>query len=239
MSPAVQRAWTAASDWAHALGRQASAWASRTPPERFVRPDAAADVRCGSVPVVVVPGIWEPWRYLLPLVTALHRRGHPVHPVASLGWNGADLATSADRVVDAIGRADLRGAVIVAHSKGGLIGKRVLLEIEPSRVVGLVAVCTPFAGSSLAVRALARTQLGLFSPASPLLAGLGAETAVNARIVAIRSAWDEMIPRPSDLPGATNVTLTVPGHFRPLVNAGVHDIIHTHIHALAAAGTNQ
>jgi len=129
----------------------------------------------------------------------------------------------------------VRGGVLVAHSKGGLIGKRVLLDAAAAgRVRGLVAVATPFGGSSLSFGALARTPLGLFAPAGAAIAALTGERSVNRRIVSLAPAWDQVIPEGSRLPGARNVTLDAGGHFRPLADPRVHSLIHTEVHALAA-----
>ncbi|MFT2526131.1 esterase/lipase family protein, partial [Escherichia coli] len=75
-------------------------------------------------------------------------RGHPVHVVAGLGSNRRPIAESARQVADLLVGRDLSDVVLVAHSKGGLIGKH-LLAFAPagSRVRAMVAVATPFGGS--------------------------------------------------------------------------------------------
>ena len=153
-------------------------------------------------PIVLLPGVWEPWRFLRPLARSLHAAGHPVHTVADLGWNGVDLDRSADRVVAYLRRADVRGGVLVAHSKGGLIGKKVLLHpgLE-ERVSGLVAVATPFGGSSLSFGLLARTPLGLFAPAGAAIGALTGERAVNRRIVSVAPASASSAPPAEPQPG--------------------------------------
>lgn len=227
--PAVVR------DWAHAGVRLVAARLGRAAPDALVGPVVGASPGCAAVPVVLLPGVWEPWRFLWPLAQALHAAGHPVHAVSALGWNGADLDSSADRVVAHLRAADVRGGVLVGHSKGGLIGKKVLLHPAlDGRVRGLVAVASPFAGSSLAYRPLARTPLGVFAPSGAAIVALAAERAVNARIVSLAPAWDQVVPEGSWLPGARNVPLDVAGHFRPLADAGVHALIHTEVHRLAA-----
>lgn len=125
-------------------------------------------------------------------------------------------------------------AVLVAHSKGGLIGKRVMLdEVRPGeRAVGLVAVGSPFGGSSLSWRILARTPLGMFAPAGLVIQALAAELVLNSRIVSIGSAWDEMVPNGTHLDGATNVTVAGAGHFLPLAEPHVVQLAHEHVQAL-------
>lgn len=214
----MSRFLSTVADWAHVGLRWPLSLIDRTPP------DALDD---GPLtPVVLLPGIWEPWRFLLPLARALHAAGHPVHPVPALKLNGAPLDGSTDVVAEAIAEHAAERVLLVAHSKGGLIGKRLLLHAGVGhRIAGLVAVCSPFGGSALSVRALARTPLGLFSPGNETLLALAAERAVNARIVSIGARWDEVVPNGTFLDGATNHTVEIAGHFRPLSAAPVHELI--------------
>ena len=207
-----------ARDWAHVGRRWPAAVLDRTPEDAW-----ASGHR---VPVVLLPGIWEPWRYLRPLGERLHEAGHPVFPVPALRLNGADLAASADVVAGFLAERDLSGAVLVAHSKGGLIGKQAMLRPEvAARVRGMVAVCSPFEGSRLAWPVFGRTPLGLFNPRGAVLLALAAERVVNARITSIGAAWDEMIPDGSVLPGARNITIKVTGHFLPVADPGVATLV--------------
>ncbi len=196
---------------------------------------------CGDIPVVLLPGILEPWTYLAPLGRWLARHGHRVEYVETLGWNLSDLEASAQHCLDVIRERGIRKAVLVAHSKGGLIGKAVLLrQAEPETAVGLVTVATPFAGSTVGgplqkLGLLARSPLGMFFPDSPTIRDLARESEVNAHIVSLAPRWDQVIPDGSHLPGATNVTLDVAGHFRPVREESVWRVIHDHVHALAEA----
>lgn len=229
----VSRSVAAGVDWAHVLLRQAHALVTRTPPDEFRRVPLGARTSCLATPIVLIPGIWEPWRYLRPLAAFLHATGHPVHPLTALGWNGSHLDEAACHVLDYLERRDLRGVVLVAHSKGGLIGKKVLMHPDlDGRAVGLVAVCTPFGGSSLSFGFLSRTPLGVFNPTGRVIAALAGETEVNRRITSIGSAWDQMIPEGSILPGARNLTLGVAGHFRPIDDPDVQRLIHDQVHDL-------
>jgi dihydrofolate reductase len=216
-------------DWAYALRRQASAVIDRSPAAAL---RAGGDPAC-SQPVVLLPGIWETWRFLAPLGRSLAAAGHPVHPVAGLGWNGRGLDESAAIVADYLAGQQLHHVLLVAHSKGGLIGKGVMLNPEAGRrVCGMVAVCSPFGGSSLSIPVFARSPLGLFAPTGPAIAALAEERAVNRRVVSIASSWDEMVPEGSTLPGGRNLTLDLAGHFRPMADARVHALVHRALHEL-------
>lgn len=69
-------------------------------------------------PVVVIRGLYGNWQFMLPLITALHQAGHPVHVVTHLQRNCLDVPIAARLVAEHIAAAGLHNAVIVAHSKG-------------------------------------------------------------------------------------------------------------------------
>jgi hypothetical protein len=115
----------------------------------------------------------------------------------------------------------LRDVVLVAHSKGGLIGKRVMVSPAGERVAGMVAVATPFAGSRWA-RFMIGRALRSFAPHDPVLLALAAELEVNERVTAVYPRFDPHIPETGHLVGATNIELPLSGHFRPL---GDHTLV--------------
>ncbi len=196
------------------------AWIVRAQARALRRPDPHAWSDGDRVPVVLVPGIWETWPVLADLGAALHAAGHPVHAVPGLGANGAPLRQSADLVARRIGHLGLRGVVLVAHSKGGLIGKAVLTGPAGDRVAGLVAVNTPFGGSPYATWFPSR-QVRALSPRHPDLRELAAATARHDDVVSVSVRFDPHVPGGHHLPGATNVAVPVDGHFRALADRRV------------------
>jgi hypothetical protein len=211
--PARLGAWVR--DYAYAATGQVRAAFDRTDPATF---------RTGNrTPVVMLPGIYESWRFMLPLIAAIHDRGHPVHIVDVLRRNGRPVGEGAVEVVRYLEDNDVRGAVIVAHSKGGLVGKRAMIAgATPDRVTGMLAIATPFAGSRYARYFLMRSIRG-FSPRDPTIRALLRETAVDARIVSAYGRFDPHIPEGSELLGARNVVLDTMGHFRVLGDARILD----------------
>lgn len=197
-------------------------------------------VRAGSGTgrvVLLLPGMLERSGYLWRLANHLSARGHRVLTVPDLGWNLRSLERAADAAFRALG--DERDAVIVAHSKGGLIGKRMLID-EPGRLAGMVAIATPFNGSDLAAGfarspLLRRTPLALFDPAGAKLKALTAATAVDHRIVSLVPTRDPIIPNGSRLDGATNVDLPQVGHFSPVNDPAVWDLVTHHIDLMPQA----
>lgn len=165
---------------------------------------------------MVLPGIWETWAFLRPIIDPLHRRGHPMHVLTSLGWNGRPVARTAEDVAAYLAEHDLRDVVIVAHSKGGLIGKYVMTELDPDgRVDRMVAVATPFGGSRYAPYLLLKS-LRSFSPRDATTLLLSSRAGANARITSVFGLFDPHIPEGSMLEGAVNVRIETGGHFRIL-----------------------
>jgi hypothetical protein len=207
-------AWAA--DYAWATDRQLRHFArpSRLPAGPGA-PESGSPAGPGRAPVVLLPGIYETWEFLGPVADALARAGHPVHAVPDLKHNAHPVPEAAGIVVEFLRRTDLAGVVLVAHSKGGLIGKHVMLSAASDRVLGMVAVATPFAGSRWARYMLSRA-LRSFDPRDPVLLALAGELLVNERITAVYPTFDPHIPETGHLVGARNIELPLSGHFRPL-----------------------
>ncbi len=210
MTPA-QAAWSWLLDYRYAVVHQVEAILDRTDPAKYREQGTRR-------PIVLLPGVWETWHFLKPLADHLHRAGHPVHVLAKLGWNGGTVDAAATLTVEHLREHDLTDAVIVAHSKGGLIGKAAMLDAaDGGRIRAMVAVSTPFSGSIYARYAPIRT-IRAFSPRDPTTLRLAANQEVNSRITSIYGAFDPHIPGGSELPGATNVRVPLGGHFRVLAD---------------------
>jgi pimeloyl-ACP methyl ester carboxylesterase len=206
-----------AEDYVYAAAWQARAVVDRTDPKTFEEGTGR--------PVLMIPGVYEPWQFLRPLIDKLHGAGHPVYVVPELGNNLGVLSEAAGTVEAVLERRDLHDVVIVAHSKGGLVGKLVMVgEGSLPRVTRMVAICTPFAGSRYAqfmpIRALRD-----FSPRDPAGLSLRADESVNSRIVSIFGPFDPHIPEGSALPGATNRQVDSGGHFRLLSDPAVVEMV--------------
>lgn len=179
----------------------------------------------GRPAVVLLPGIYESWTFMLPVAELLRDHDYDVHPVVDLGHNGGTVEETARQVDLYIRRAGIDKCVLVAHSKGGLTGKRLLAHHNEDAVItGMVALNTPFAGSALA-RLLPFHALRVFLPHSSELAALGSSSHVDQDIVSIFSLFDPHIPGGSHLEGAHNVQVPARGHFMPLSDPRVHEAI--------------
>ena len=196
-----------------------------------VRVNLGATLRHRSVPtprghlapVLLIPGVYERWQFLRAAGGRLARMGHPVHVVEMLGRNIDEIPRAAAVAQAYLDEHDLRGVVIVAHSKGGLIGKHMMLfdDVE-NRIDRLVAIASPFSGSTLAKYVPVR-PLRAFIPTATTLTLLAANAEVNSRIISIFGGYDPHIPGGSELPGATNVRVPADGHFHLLVDDRVLD----------------
>lgn len=262
----VKRALWWSADYVYAARRQlailAPPWAvgrRRPTPDAW---DAASD----SLPeVVLLPGVYEHWTFLRPLGDALAKAGHRVRVVHGMGVNRRAIPETSEylgRVLSELPTPPA-GRVLVAHSKGGLIGKHLLVtsgaaaaaaaeasaggdaaeaaaSAAPTTggpamgIVGLVAVATPFGGARRA-RLLFDPSIRAFLPGDETVVMLGRETSVNGRIVSIFGPYDPHIPEGSALDGATNVVVPAQGHFRVLASPKTHAAVIEGI-ALLAAG---
>jgi pimeloyl-ACP methyl ester carboxylesterase len=176
-------------------------------------------------PVVILPGIYESWHYLRPIAERLNAGGHPVHVIPGLGLNRAPIPATAARVHAELVERGLTGVAIIAHSKGGIVGKHIMtVEDQEGRVDRLIAIASPFAGSTMA-RLVPNAPLRAFLPDDPVIAALAAERAVNARITSIYPSFDPHVPDGSELEGARNVEVPVVGHFRILLQPAVVDAV--------------
>lgn len=174
-------------------------------------------------PVLMIPGIYENWRFMLPLVDSLKRHGFQVHVVTKLGYNAGSIESMAALVIDYMTEHDLRDVSLVAHSKGGLIAKYVLMQ-QPSYVKKVIAINTPFNGSFYA-RFFFLKEVRVFSKTSASLRRLSAAIKVNDKIISLYSRFDPHIPEGSKLDGARNIVFKKVGHFSPVGDKDVHTIV--------------
>ncbi|WP_207457457.1 esterase/lipase family protein [Herbiconiux sp. SYSU D00978] len=195
-------------------------WAGAVELRHVLRPNPPKRWLEGTrAPVILLPGVYETWQFLALVGHRLHRRGHPVHVVAGLRHNSSPIAPSADIVWNYLVEHDLRHVLVVAHSKGGLIGKHLMVVQEATggrRIDRMLAVATPFSGSPWADFAPI-SSLRAFRRHDRVVSMLAADARSNARILSVYPKLDQFLPKGSELEGAENVRLDVVGHFRVLV----------------------
>lgn len=241
----IARGWAWGLDYLYAGRRQLAVLALPWKRGRRSVPRAWGEGDDALPEVILLPGVYEHWTFLGPLGDALNAAGHRVRVVHGLGTNRRTVQSTSERLGRALaGRpAPSAGRVLVAHSKGGLIGKHLLIAsgaasaaaeaagtgadpaeaagARPLGVLGLVAVCTPFGGSRLAGLFFV-PSIRAFLPDDETIVSLGRDESINGRIVSIFGRFDPHIPGGSALAGATNVIVPATGHFRILGNPATH-----------------
>jgi pimeloyl-ACP methyl ester carboxylesterase len=98
-----------------------------------------------GTPVVLIPGLPGPWRFVAPAVHALSRNFRVL--ALSLGPE-CTLDSDVDRIVAALDERRIDRAVICGISLGGLIALRFAAR-HPGRTSALVLVSTPGPGATL------------------------------------------------------------------------------------------
>ena len=221
----------AAADRVYQWSSQLQHLRRRNPGERY---------RVGQLaPVLLIPGVYETWQFLRPIADRLNARGHPIWVVKQLGYNRLTIVASALLAAQFLQDHDLKSVIIVAHSKGGLIAKRMMTADDGGlRIDRLIAINTPFGGSTLARWAPTGT-LRAFSPLDQTLVTLAANIDVNSRITSIYSRLDPLIPAGSALEGATNIQLPLVGHFRPLASALLFAAVENEVEKVANEPTEK
>ncbi|MDB5162734.1 MAG: alpha/beta hydrolase [Candidatus Saccharibacteria bacterium] len=182
-----------------------------------------------ETPIILIPGIYENWQFMKPVAEVLYKAGHPIYIIDDLNFNTGDIEKMSELVDAFLNKSHITDCIIVAHSKGGLIGKYILANLNTHRKVkGMVALNTPFSGSLYAYL-MPLKSTSIFKPNSPILGQLAANTEINKTIVSIYGLFDPHIPKGSFLQGAQNLRLSTRGHFRIMNNSSVHNAVLTAI----------
>lgn len=174
--------------------------------------------------VLLIPGIYENWRFMKPLADVIDEAGYRLHVVTRLGRNQQSIEVSAAVVEQYIAEQSLDRYIIVAHSKGGLVGKYIMTGAQGDKCLGMIAINTPF-GGSIYGRLFLFGPLKMFSPVSSTIRKLLGATTVNTRIVSIYGEFDPHIPGGSQLNGAVNHKLSTKGHFKVLAHRNLHQLV--------------
>jgi pimeloyl-ACP methyl ester carboxylesterase len=209
----ARKLWGWVLDYAYVTYWMVRAILGRSSTDQFLHPATGP-----KAPVLVIPGVYESWRFMQPVAEHLFRAGHPVHVLDKLGYNTGAIPAMAGIVREYLEQLDLTDVIMVAHSKGGLIAKAALAEPDTFRRVNrVIALNTPFAGSRYAYLFLVRS-VRMFTPTGPVIRALQANLVVNSVISSLYSVFDPHIPETSHLEGAENIVLPAIGHFRPIAD---------------------
>lgn len=184
----------------------------RKPPEKYVK-----DVKDGLNPIIILPGYLVRWAFMKNIADAVSSLGHSVYVVRELKNNTKNVADSAKIVSDFIEKNNLKNVVIVGRSKGGLIGKYILVHFnKENRVKGMIAIATPFYGSKLA-NYYKFIKSNEYYPQHPIIKELSEHQEVNNKIVTINPSDDNIVlsDKGTYLDGALeNIDVKVAGHHK-------------------------
>lgn len=181
-------------------------------------PKAYVDKKNPKGTVLLIPGLFEHWLFLKDVGDFLHERGYQVHVVQEINTNREQIHKEAAKVHRYLEQHDLKQVVIIGHSKGGLIGLHYLLNHNTNkRVRMLIAIATPFAGSTIG-RYVPVKAIRELLPQGEHITALADTKAVSMNIVSVYPEYDNHIWHPdgSYLKGARNIVLPVQGHHRIL-----------------------
>ena len=199
--------------------------------------------------VVLLPGLATNWKFMEPLADALADAGFPVVQLPQLRRvtkPSSDLAELVLRYLRT--HRELGPVLLVSHSKGGLVAKRVLLaDPEAKLALGAVTISAPFDGARAArfVRGGRSPfrEVVLMRPGTPAMLELARQTSANSRITTVSPIIDEIVGSRGTLPGARNLAVSSIGHNLLLADPRVHRLVVRELHrvvdaAAARAKTN-
>lgn len=178
-------------------------------------------------PIILIPGLFEEHHFLDTFADALSLAGHPIYILENLGRNIKTVPDSAKLVKELIIEKDLHNIIIVAHSKGGLIGKYLLaFDNADDRIKKVIAIASPWKGTKL-FNYFWQKSMKEFRPESEIINKLKKQPQVNNKIVSIYGESDNVV-FPIDscyLEGAKNIQVKNHGHHKILFDEHVCDIV--------------
>ncbi len=201
-----------------------------TVPRHYTRSQATK-----KTPIILLPGLSLRWGFLKSLGDFLAIHGYPIYLVPALKSNFKSVAQSAEIVKAIIQENDLHNVIIIGHSKGGIIGKYLLLHHnQDDRITGIIALATPFNGTSLG-KLIPHHSYAEFLPHGELMQLLQKNQKHNHKIISIAPSWDNHIwpQNGSFLEGAENIKLKGYGHHRILFSKELHETVLYAIEKLA------
>ncbi len=177
----------------------------------------------GKNPVILIPGISNKWGFLKKLGDSLSLAGHPIYVSQLLGPNLLDISASAKIIKKIIDENNLKKVMIIGHSKGGLIGKYLLMNSnKDKRIKRLIAIATPFSGTDIASLASHKSFKELL-PKSKIIEKINSNKTVNSKIISIMPVFDNHVwsKNGSFLQGALNIKVPTKGHHKIVFDKSV------------------
>lgn len=179
-------------------------------------PDYLNHVVKGKNPVILIPGNSNKWGFLKKMSDTISHLGHPVYAVDKLKSNLFDIPTSAKIVREIIDKNNLKNVILLGHSKGGVVGKYILIHNnKDNKVSRLISIAAPFSGTSISNN-LPNKSFKELSTKSKIIKEINSNKTVNSKIVSIMPEFDNHVwsDKKSNLEGALNIIVPIKGHHK-------------------------
>lgn len=209
-------------DYLHVVHRHSYTFIYRKPPTHYL-----GHIVHGKNPIILIPGVFEKWHFLKAIADPLSLAGHPVYVLEHMGYNTKEIPHTAKLIKELIDKEKLQNVVIIAHSKGGLIGKYILSFCnKDKKIKRVIAIASPFGGSRI-TRFIPHRAIKELSPNSKIIKELSERTEVNHLITSIFGTFDNHVWPESScyLEGAKNIQVEVYGHHKILFDRKIREII--------------
>ncbi len=209
-------------DYFYAFHRQGFSFLYTKPPSHYL-----GYILENKNPIILIPGLFEKWYFMKEIADPLSLLGHPIYVLENLGYNTDEIHKAANLVNELINDKKLENIIIIAHSKGGIIAKDILVSFnKDKKVKKVITIATPFGGSGI-IKYLPHKNLKELSPQSEIIKKLSKEKEVNKKIISIFGTFDNHVwPETSSyLEGAKNIQIKEYGHHKILSNKEVLEII--------------
>lgn len=209
-------------DYLYAIHGHSLVFIHKDPPKHYLE-----HIINGKNPIILIPGVFEKWHFLKAIADPLSLRGHPVYVLEHLDYNTKEIHHTAESIREFIDKEKLREVIIIAHSKGGLIGKHLLnFHNKDEKIKKVIAIASPFGGSYI-TRFIPNKAIKELSPYSKIIKELTGKKEFNHKIISIFGVFDNHVWPESScrLEGAKNIEVHTHGHHRILFDKKVRDII--------------
>ncbi len=213
-------------DYLRAIHGHSLVFIHRNPPRHYL-----GHIVEGKNPIILIPGVFEKWHFLKAIADSLSLRGHPIYVLEHIGYNTKEIHHTAKSIREFIDKEKLKDVIIIAHSKGGLIGKHLLnFHNKDEKIKKVIAIASPFAGSHI-TKFIPHRAIMELSPHSQIVKELNEKKEFNHKIVSIFGLFDNHVWPESScrLEGAKNIEVHTHGHHKILFDKKVHDIIASEI----------
>lgn len=205
-------------DYCYLLAGKVLMYIYKNPPKHYLD-----YVVKGKNPIILIPGNSNKWGFLKKLGDQISRLGHPVYIVDKLGTNLFDIPSSAKIVRDVIDKNNLERVVLLGHSKGGVVGKYILIhKNKDNKISRLIAIAAPFSGTNI-VNHLPYKSLKELSPKSKIIQEMNSNSEVNSKIISIMPEFDNHVwsDKGGYLEGAWNIRVPTKGHHKIVFDKNV------------------